>query len=100
MRGFAQTYKAYSRSASLCELIATIEVVMKRLFPLIILLSTFGCPGQSFKDKIATFDKAKSYTVQYDKFKDITTVTSPQHLTKSSSKWISPGISVYVVIEF
>ena len=72
---------------------------MQKLLPLFILLLTASGFGQSFKEKIAKLDKPKFYKVDYDKFKDQSTVVTPTTLQKRA-KGRSPGFGVQVGITF
>lgn len=55
--------------------------------------------GQSIQEKIAKLEKPKSYKVDYDKFKDQSTVFTPTTLQKRA-KGLAPGFGVQVGITF
>jgi hypothetical protein len=73
---------------------------MKTIIPLILLLFCVGASAQSVQEKVAKFEDGKKYNVSYDKFKDVTSVRSPQRILKSLRKGWGTGLGWYVVMQF
>lgn len=73
---------------------------MRHLAIVLLFAFTAAIHGQTIQERVAKLDGGKKYEVAYDKFKDRTSVRSPQRVLKNLRKGWGTGLGWYIAMEF